>query len=139
MNIIDEIKTRLSEYPNARYETDASSISVLPSADDGFTVTLHVGGEGYTVFFDGWHEDFDNQEEALNCFAFGLSDECRLKECRRGSFAYKWTVESNEHGQWTEDSTTGLLLFPFWKRPAIRYLQNRLLIRQHQNDASQDP
>jgi hypothetical protein len=83
----------------------------LPSAADGFTVTLHVGGEGgYTVFFDGWHEDFDNQEEALNCFAFGLSDECRLKECRRGSFAYKWTVESNEHGQWTEDSDGSALV-----------------------------
>jgi hypothetical protein len=67
-----------------------SSISVLPSADNGFTVTLRVSGEGYTVFFDGWHEDFNDQEEALNCFAFGLADECRLKESRRGGFAYKW-------------------------------------------------
>jgi hypothetical protein len=63
----------------------------------------------------------------LNCFAFGLSDQCRLKVCLRGGFAYNWTVESKENGNWVEDSTTGLFLFPFWKRKHVCYLRNNLI------------
>jgi len=127
VNVIDEIKSRLSKYPNVRYESTASSISVLPTSDSGFEVGLEVDRDTFTVFFDGWHEVFDNEAEALNCLAFGLSDECRLKEYRRGSFAYKWTIESLEDGKWLERGTTGLFIFPFWKEPQIRYLQNDLI------------
>ena len=131
MNLIDDIKTRLSRYPHIRYESDASSITVFPHSPDGFAVTLVVNnGNVYTISFEGWHEDFEG-EEALNVFAFGLSYECRLKEYRRGNFAYKWTVEYlDDEGQWQEESTTGLLLFPFWKRSTVRYLQNNLLPRE---------
>ena len=131
MNLIDDIKTRLSRYPHIRYESDASSITVFPHSPDGFAVTLLVNhGNLYTISFEGWHEDFEG-EEALNVFAFGLSYECRLKEYRRGNFAYKWTVEYlDDEGQWKEESTTGLLLFPFWKRSTVRYLQNNLLPRE---------
>jgi len=131
MNLIDDIKTRLSRYPHIRYESDASSITVFPHSPDGFAVTLVVNdGNLYTISFEGWHEDFEG-EEALNVFAFGLSYECRLKEYRRGNFAYKWTVEYlDDEGQWQEESTTGLLLFPFWKRSTVRYLQNNLLPRE---------
>ena len=127
MNLIDEIKAMLSKYPNIRYESSASSIKVSPLSDDGFEVLLTVNREGYTVFFNGWHEEFIDQDDALNCFAFGLSDECRLKEYRRGRFPYKWIVESRENGKWIGDSTTGLLLFPFWKKAEVRYLQNHLI------------
>ena len=65
------------------------------------------------MFFNGWREDFQQPEEALDCFAFGLSDECRLKETRRGSFAYRWTVESKQNGEWVADSETGLFLSRF--------------------------
>jgi hypothetical protein len=127
MNLIDEIKARLSKYPDIRYESNVSSIKVSPLSDDGFEVLLTVNREGYSVFFSGWHEEFDDEDDALNCFAFGLSDECRLKEYRRGRFPYKWTVESRENGKWIGDSTTGLLLFPFWKKVEVRYLQNNLI------------
>src|SRR5258707_14732169 len=72
MNAIDEIKTRLSKYPDIRFESNASSIRVSPLADDGFEVLLTVNRGGYTVFFNGWHEEFIDQDDALNCFAFGL-------------------------------------------------------------------
>jgi len=138
MNLIDEIKSRLSKYPNAKYECNASSITVLPGSENGFTVMLSLNHGGYTVSFDGWHEDFKDKEEALDCFAFGLSDECRLKEYRRGSFPYKWTVESFVNGRWLQDSTTGLFLFPFWRRPRVRYLQNNLLDRDQKDERSDD-
>jgi hypothetical protein len=127
MDVIEEIIGRLQSYPDAKFERDAGSISVLPNSSDGFTVSLSVNQDSYTVSFNGWHEDFQDEEEALNCFAFGLSSECRLKEYRRGNVACKWTVESKENGEWVEDSTTGLLLSPFWMKKKIRYLQNTLI------------
>ena len=128
MKPIPEIKRRLDKLTDVRYECDDSSITVFPTDETGFTVTLTENSpDHFTVFFEGWHEDFTDAEEAMNAFAFGLSDECRLKESRRGSFAYKWTVESLEDGKWQADTTTGLLLFPFWRKPEIRYLQNKVL------------
>ena len=127
MNPIEEIKAKLSKYPSAKYESDASSISVLPASEAGFTVRLEGVKSPYTVSFNGWHEEFGDAGEALDCFAFGLSDECRLKEYRRGKLAYRWTVESKQNGQWMADSETGLLIFPFWKRIEVVYLQNNLI------------
>lgn len=127
MKAVEEIKTKLQNYPEAKYESDGTSISVFPMSDDGFTVSLYEREENFTVAFDGWHEEFQDRNEALNCFVFGLSSECRLKEVRHGNFACKWTVESWENGKWVEDSTTGLLIFPFWKKEEVRYLQNSLL------------
>jgi hypothetical protein len=128
MNVIEEIKARLRKYPLAKYESDSNFISVFPASDDGFTVGLTVNRNSYTVSFNGWHEDFQHEEEALNCFTFGLSSACRLKEYRRGSMAYKWTVESKENGEWVADSSTGLFLYPFWKEKESRYLQNNLIM-----------
>jgi hypothetical protein len=127
MSLIEEIKTRLRNYHDAKYESDGESVSVLPISNDGFTVSLTEQQGSYLVSFGGWHEAFKDKEEALNCFAFGLSSECRLKEVRRGSFAYKWTVEAKENERWVEDGTTGLYLFPFWKKKEVRYLQNHLI------------
>ena len=127
MNPIDEIKVRLRRYPSAKYESNASSISVLPASDAGFTVSLDVARGRYTVSFNGWHEEFSDAGEALDCFAFGLTEECRLKEYRRGKFSYRWLVESKQNGKWVADSETGLLIFPFWKRKEVVYLQNNLI------------
>jgi hypothetical protein len=131
MNVIDEIKRRLSKYPHITFSSDACSITVLPASSEGFSVTLTEGsGNGYTVSFEGWHEDFEDADEALNVFAFGLSDECRLREYRRGGFAYKWTLESREDGDWKAESTTALVFFPFWRKVEVRHLQNKLLSRK---------
>ena len=129
MNPIEEIKAKLRKYPSAKYESDAYSISVLPASDTGFTVGFEVGlgHSRYTVSFNGWHEHFGDAGEALECFAFGLSDECRLEEHRRGKFAYRWIVESKQDGKWIPDSETGLLIFPFWIRKEVVYLQNNLI------------
>lgn len=131
MKVIEEIKSRLSKYPDVRMESDASSVTVLPVSAEGFSVALTENlGNGYTVSFEGWHEEFGDAEEAMNVFALGLSDECRLREYRCGRFPYKWTVEFWEDGQWMEQSTTGLFFFPFWLKSEVRYLQNKLLSRK---------
>ncbi len=50
-----------------------------------------------------------------------------MKVTYRGKSAHKWTLESLEDGQWVEDSTTGLLFFPFWRSERIEYRQNGIL------------
>jgi hypothetical protein len=130
--LIDEIRRRLDKYPAVKYEIQDRSIGVKSQSEEGFTVWLILNSDDtYTVFFEGWHENFDHEEEALEIFAFGLSDECRLKEYRRAGFAYRWTVELWVDGKWCEHSTTGLLLFPFWKKPVVRYLKNNVIRGDH--------
>jgi hypothetical protein len=127
MKAIQEIKTRLQKYPDVKYEAGANHIRVFPTSREGFAVELTAAKNDYMVHFNGWHETFADEEEALNCFAFGLSTECRLKEYRRWRVAYKWTIEYKEADNWIEDSTTGLLIYPFWGKLEIRYLQNDII------------
>jgi len=125
---IKEIVNRLKKYPEAKYELNSESITVNPKNKNGFPVALSDNGNGnFTVAFDFWHEEFDNENDALNCFAFGLSKDCRLKLTKKGNRPIKWTVESNENGNWKEDSTTGLFNFSFWKKAEYEFLQNDLI------------
>ena len=132
---IEEIKTRLSKYPEVKVETKGNWISVMPPDADGFCVSLLQDGEQCTVNFESWHEEFDDMNQALESFAFGLSEYCRLKVESRGDFDYIWTVqECDDTGEWFDCarfglSTTGLLVFPFWKRKRVRYLHNHLIRR----------
>lgn len=125
-SVVEDIKARLQRHPIARHESGESWIRVLPASNDGFVVQLRAGSNKYEVSFEGWHEDFDREEEALNCFAFGLSSECRLKVWSFARLDYKWTVEHYQAGAWIEDSTVGLLVVPYCKR-RFRYLQNHIV------------
>lgn len=127
MNVISKVKEKLQKYPEIRFQEDENSISVLPTLDNGFTVTLIIGDDDFKVFYNGWHEDFENEEVALNCFALGLSSRCRLIEFRRENEPYKWTLEYLEKGNWIEDSTISLFDFSFWQNETTHYLQNDLI------------
>ena len=103
-------------------------ITIEPNSRNGFSVWLIEKNPGFTVGFDGWHEEFEDEEDALNAFAFGLSDECRFKVVRRGNTDCAWTVMAkDDRGQWVDDSTTGMLLAPFWLRRKVVYRQNHLI------------
>jgi hypothetical protein len=127
MDPIAEIRNRLSRYPDAKFVETSASIEVSPRDESGFTVGLLAGGGRFTVNFAGWHEEFDSADAAVNCFAFGLSAACRLHVTYRGRMPTSWSVQSHVDGEWTTDSTTGLLLVPFWLRKRDIYLQNRLI------------
>lgn len=127
MNAIKIIEDRLKKYPQLKYETAGNRISIEPLTSDGFSVWFIEKNPGYTVGFDGWHEEFENQEEALNCFAFGLTDQCRLKVVLRGNKACSWELQSKVEDQWRSDSVTGLFLIPFWRKKRIEYLSNPII------------
>jgi len=124
MRAIDKIKERLKKYPQLEYQIEDNSISVDSTSSQGFTVWLTENNPGFTVGFDGWHEEFEHEDEAMNCFAFGLSDECRLKVVKYGNKPCSWIVESRDGDQWKEESKTGLIFVPFWKSKSVEYLSN---------------
>ena len=136
-SIIEQIREKLSKFPEARVECDPSSITVLPSAPDGFAVRLTVQpcdtGEHYTIWYNGSHEEIAHYPKAaINLFAFGLSTGCRLREYSRGGRAYRWVVEawSPQRQRWEADWDVVRCFFAllfFWRRPSIRYLQNRFI------------
>lgn len=125
MSIIAEIKERLRKYPDLPFNEDLNSISVTP--ENGFTVWIEDYGDSITVGFEGWHEEFDNPEEALACFAWGLGNECRLKVVSRGGKPHQWVVQSLQEARWVNESTVGLLFFRFWRRKTISYVQNSVI------------
>ncbi|HJR57488.1 MAG TPA: hypothetical protein VJ798_13010 [Rhizomicrobium sp.] len=128
MPVADIIEEKFKSHPEARYSRDGSSITVQSKEAHGFPVSYSFNDGRHAVSYLGWHEEFEDQDEALDCFAFGLSKKCRLQVWKKGHFPYKWVVEvKDSEGNWKEDSRTGLLLFPYWKGTTITSLQNDLM------------
>ena len=125
MSMIAEIKNRLGQYPDLQYTEESRRISVTP--EGGFTVWAADNGGSFTIGFEGWHEEFETKEEALDCFAWGLSADCRLMIVSRGGRPHKWTVQRRESGEWFTDSTAGLLFFPYWRKRKVDYKQNAVI------------
>ncbi len=135
MDPIAEIRAKFEKYPNAEYQAGEDWIRYEPDSESGFPVELRIGAGEFIVYYDFWHEHFQDVKEALDCFAFGLSDMCRLKIISRGGRPHKWILESYQRGDWIPDSTTGHLLFAFWRAPEIEYRHNALIkaIATHEN------
>ena len=127
MSAIDKIKDKLKKYPKLTYQIDGNKISIEPISVSGFTVWLIANNSDFIVGFDGWHEEFENEDEALNCCSFGLSDKCRLKVVKYGSKPYSWSVESWDGNEWIEDSKVGLIFIPFWKKKLVEYHSNSII------------
>jgi len=121
------IRGKLAKYPEVRFKHEGDFIVVLPRDESGFEVGLREDRDRCRVHFDGWHETFEDRDTALNCFAFGLSSGCRLRVEVRGALRCKWVLEYEKDGEWYEDSTVGLIFYPFWRRRRIIYLQNHLI------------
>jgi hypothetical protein len=126
--MFDDIVEKLKKYPKARYGVGKNQLGVLPNMPNGFIATIRlVTANNFEVWLDGWHDHFETYKEARECLAFALSNRCRLKRYRKGSFSFRWTLEYFVNGQWKEESTTGLLLFPIWRPTTTDYLQNEAL------------
>ena len=61
MTAIETIKEKLKKYPHINFEETENYISVLPTSDKGFTVSLEISRDGFKVFYNGWHEDFEEE------------------------------------------------------------------------------
>jgi hypothetical protein len=124
MNLIETLVAKLSKYPQLVLDVKVNSISVKPMVESGFTVWLTANNPGFTVGFDGWHEEFEDEREALGMVGFGLSSQCRLKTIMMGDTDCKWIVEVKSGDEWIARSSTGLILVPFWRSKTVVYRQN---------------
>ena len=120
----ETILTKLDRYTGFDVDIGETHIIVTCQNPYSFEVSIYEDGGEFQVGFAGWHEHFDAEEDALNCFAFGLSQECRLKIVKRGKMECSWTLQSRENGAWIDDTTTGLIIIPFWRPTEIEHRHN---------------
>ncbi len=120
--ILADLKSRLDRR-TIPYEQIPDGLRVPAASDKGFDASVRFEDHGCRVELGGWHEDFESYDDGCNCFVWALSSACRLAVTRRG-FDHKWTLQSKHRGSWQDDSTTGMLFFPYFLRGRTRYLQN---------------
>ncbi len=123
----EAILAKLDRYTGIDVGVGDAHIVVTCQNPESFDVSIHAQGEQFLVGFDGWHEHFDAKSDALNCFAFGLSQECRLKVVKRGKMECSWTVQAFKDDAWFDDTTTGLIFIPFWRTAQIEYRHNVII------------
>lgn len=123
MGAIDEVKRELASYPDIAYKVEGSYIVIAATDATGFNVCLLEGESETIVFCDGWHEHFESIRDAVGCFVWSLTTNCRLRVVRYGKRPYRWTLQSLRDGEWVSHSTTALL-YPFWRKRELVYLQN---------------
>ena len=126
--VISRIKEKLEKCPPVTYTATEGFLEIPAQSPAGFRVWIQERSGGCTVGFEGWHEEFTDADEALNCFAFGLSTACRLRVFRCRGADYKWQVLIHMDGQWVADTETGLLFPTFWLPKKQRDLQNDIII-----------
>jgi hypothetical protein len=134
MNAIEEIRKRMRHFPQAKTEITVLQATVFPLDETGFQVSLTRNSTGCMVSFDGWHANYEDEADALNVFAFGLSQDCRLQVHYRGDFAHIWKVEEKSKSgewvpcEWVGANEAGLIAPPlFWVKKRVVYLQNQLI------------
>lgn len=66
MDIIQEIEAKLQKYSHVKFESQKDSILIFPSTENGFDVSLQID-DCYEINFEGWHEEFSDPKEALDC------------------------------------------------------------------------
>lgn len=137
MELIEKMHRGLSRrYPEERFEAGNSWIRYLPSTDDGFEVAFEISKEDYVVMFDGWHDRFDEEEEAIDWFVLGLSEDCRLKITAKGNQPFRWVVEARiDDESFAPACIMGTVPLFFWRRSTVEYRQNHLAIERKQENA----
>lgn len=129
MAVIERLIQKLKKYPELRFEKTNDSVKIFPLTPDGFEVSIFQDSHECIVSFEGWHEHFSSEDEALNCLVWGLTPACRLVISMRGNAAHKWTVQSLEDNQWKDVGTTGLLFFNYFGRKSQKILQNNITLK----------
>ena len=120
------LSEKVLKYPDAKVTQEEDSLIVSPNLKTGFPVSFYDYDSEAVVSYGGWHDSFKDKEEALNWFTFGLSSSCRLQVHSRGTFEYKWIVQSFENEKWVNKDENSIIFFPYWRKRKILYLQNNL-------------
>lgn len=136
MDPFDEIEKRLQQYPDTKFELRDGLLTVFPVDDDGFPVTLEFDAKNreYVVTFGELsHLHFSDSSEALEWFAFGLSDACRIETIFRGGTPVRSNIQRREGDCWRTINETVILLPFFWRMRSRKLQQNNLIKASEHN------
>ncbi len=82
----------------------------------------------YTIGFgEVGHVHVAGAQEALEWFAFALSDECRLKTVYRDKTPVRGTIEKKTRDGWETVNETVVMLPLFWRPKRIETKQNKII------------
>lgn len=126
MDVLKAALDILCQYPGLQYSTAPNAVHVDAPNPNGFPVSLEVDTQGFKVSLAGWHETFQEAEDALECFAFAFSRKCRIHVVSRGNTDCAWTLQFREGNTWNGDSTVGTPNYRVWRAKEERYLHNIL-------------
>lgn len=125
---ISKIKEKIKPFKDLEIlEELENSITVKPKHEKSFPITFIVGNNSYSVHFKGWNSTLTSEEEALDLFAFGLSNDCRLQVFSAGNVEFKWILETKENNKWIKSGEEKIVLFPFWQKKKIETYQNKII------------
>lgn len=113
--MINEIRNILYEN-GVTYFEENDWLWVKPESVDGFDVGCAEDERFAYVSCSGWHEEFEDREDAKNCFLNALTSRVRILVTIRGNYEHKWEYQAFEDESWQSYGVTGLLVFPFWRK-----------------------
>ena len=109
-------------------------LEIPMSNEGGFDIHLDVGDREILIHCGDFHDHHELDSEIVefvnHYFGFIydlLSVSMRLREFCSGRRPYKWTLECLEDGHWSEESTTGMLLYNYFGRKSELIMQNKTL------------
>ncbi len=123
---INEIRRRLSSFPDLPLIQRGRSLYLKPKDSSGFKVVIDDYKTEFTVFCDGWsYDQLTNYEEAARLFIFPLSAAARLLVREKNQKRYWWVLESCLMGEWRGiEMTFRPAQYSLFKKKSIYYLQN---------------
>lgn len=125
---INKIKEKINLFKDLEIlEELENSITVKPKHEKSFPITFIVNNDSYKIHFKGWSSVLNSEEEALDLFAFGLSNDCRLQVFYAGNIEFKWVLETKENNKWIKLGEEKIVLFPFWQKKKIETYQNKII------------
>ena len=125
MDPILAIRERFEAREHVKFEEGDGWIRYVPEADGGFAVEFRYAEDGFVVSIDEWREKFTEGTTALNHFAFGLSDQCRVKIVTKARKPIRREVQAQRDGKWAVVYERRSRIYQYWRLARVRYLQNK--------------
>jgi len=96
---IDEVLSRLKDFPAVPITQQENTLSVEPKNANGFRVELIDNSTEFTVYCDGWFNDYIfDYEQASKLFLFSLTTAARLRVKEKNQKRYWFGLESRLDG-----------------------------------------
>jgi hypothetical protein len=108
-----------------RIETGPNCVTVHDVSGTGFNVSLLRTQSHWVVFFDGWHDEFQDLPSALRLCAEALAGDLRLRVDLSGGKPWRWTVERQAgEGRWVQLHSNAVFMLGRGQPRGAMYYRN---------------